>query len=85
MPRWQLVLLAFAFHYPGLRLLAGVRLDRQTARWNVVAAVATLIAMAVTAVTAARPLTATFYAWLIGHFVWSVVLSFRVARGGLSG
>ncbi|MCA9693609.1 MAG: hypothetical protein KC636_28700 [Myxococcales bacterium] len=84
MSRRRLALLAFLFHGPGLRLLAGYRFSRPLFRANVVALALTLAAMAV-ALLAAPPGSRglpVLIAWAIGHFAWSVILASVVSREG---
>jgi hypothetical protein len=78
--RWQLALIAALGHAPGLRL-AGARLNRATRRLNVLAALATLLAMAGAAAMVAPWWAGALAAWAAGHGTWSVVLSGRVLSG----
>jgi len=76
-----LVVVGFLGHAPGLWLFLGARLDRFASRWNVAVLAATLVAMGVAAATAERPGLSTFVAWLVGHFVWSALISILALRG----
>lgn len=75
---------AFAGHVPGLKIATRVRLTPRLKRVNVVAAVATLVAMAI-AYFVAEPGGrgyAVLIAWLVGHFAWSITFSSWILMGG---
>lgn len=78
MRRLGLAAIAFAFHAPGLRFLAGYRLRAPIMRLNVVAVGLTLVAMAIAASTFERRLLAVFTAWVTCHFLWSTCLAWLV-------
>ena len=72
-------LIAFAFHAPGLWLLCGTAIAGRTARLNLWALGATLLAMLLGG--AGWGGQGAFFAWLAGHFTWSFTLASRVLRG----
>jgi hypothetical protein len=82
--RGRLAMVAFLAHGPGLYLLAKRPMSSAWLRWNVLALTATATAMVVSAfLLLDRGLAGMGIAvsWMIGHFVWGVLL----ARGVLSG
>jgi len=80
----MLAAIAFAGHTPGLKLLTRCRFTPRLVRVNVVAALATVLAMVLAGLLAdpGRGAWAVLYAWLIGHFAWSIVFSSWILAGG---
>jgi len=76
MTRGRLALVGFLGHAPGLWIFARHKLDPVTARLNVAAALATVVAVVVALVCEGG--FAAFLAWLGGHFAWSAVLTWRL-------
>jgi len=74
----RLALVAFLGHAPGLWLFAGYRLTTPFHRYNVAALMMTA---AVSAALAAFSLRGALIAWMVGHFAWSTLLAWGVARG----
>lgn len=77
MSRSRLALIAFAFHAPGLRLIAGMRLGRGVLFLNAASALATLACLAFVA-SRGGDWKLMLVTWLIGHFNWSIVLAAMV-------
>lgn len=75
-------LIAFLFHGPGLRFFTRFRMSRWLFRTNLIALGVTLGAMAALAIFGPVGVRtkATFAAWLVGHFGWSLFLSAYVYR-----
>ncbi len=74
------IAVAFLFHAPGLWLIGTPGLGRGVRRKNVVAVLATLLAMGVAgAVT--RSAWPAIIAWAVGHVAWGTWLAARLARG----
>ena len=80
MNRVSLAAIAFAFHAPGLRLLAGYRLHPPILRLNLAAIALTLAAMTAAGLLERR-WPAVFWAWLVCHFLWSACLTSLVLAG----
>ncbi len=80
----MLAAIAFCGHTPGLKILVGCRFTPLLVRVNVVAALLTVAAMVAAGVLAPAGSGgwAVLWAWLVGHFAWSIVFSAWILRGG---
>lgn len=79
-----LAMLAFAGHYPAVRILGGRALRPEWVRKNVLAICATLAAVGVAGAIGSRyghPAIAAISAFSTGHFVWSGWLAWGIAKG----
>lgn len=76
--RWGVLLTAFLFHAPGLRLFYGMGLSPHTLRVNVVAVILTLAAMCAVGLFAVVDRGWwVFGAWAVGHVLWGCELARR--------
>ncbi len=79
-----LAVLAFAGHYPAVRVLGGRKMRPEWVRKNLIAIGATLVAVGAAGAIggryghAALPAIAAFSA---GHFIWSGWLAWGIAKG----
>lgn len=82
--RAMLAGIAFMGHTPGLKILVGCRFTPWLVRVNIVAAGLTVAAMVGAGLMAppGQGGWAVLFAWLIGHFAWSVIFAAWILRGG---
>jgi hypothetical protein len=76
--RLAVLVVAFIGHYPALRLLTTFRMTDRVARFNLVAAAATVAGMVAVGLTLGG--TAAFITLVIGHVCWGLVLAREVPR-----
>ncbi len=79
-----LAVLAFAGHYPAVRILGGRRLRPEWVKKNLIAIGATLAAVGAAGAIGSRfghPAIAAIAAFSTGHFIWSGWLAWGIATG----